>query len=183
MIKKISLLICCTFILNGCSSLSKKQAPAPVYKKIDSAQRSTSQKKKNVETIATTRVKVVQDPIILKQQKAFAKTQFQSSNVVVALLSEADMSYKQGNLDESGVTIERALRIQPRNPLLLYKLAVLRLQQGQADLAENLAKKSALLASGDAQLKKKNWLLIAEAREQLGNQEGVQAARKKAQQF
>ena len=80
-------------------------------------------------------------------------------------------------------TIERALRIEPRNPLLLYKLALIRLKQGQPELAENLAKKSELLAEGNAQLKKKNWLLIAEAREQQNNQKGANTARKKARQF
>ena len=173
--KNIALLICLTGLLAGCSGFASKQDPAPVYGKGDS----TSKNK----TGQTAQLKGVQDSVILKQQELAVKSQAKSSTVVVALLSEADVSYKQGNLDESVSTIERALRIEPRNPLLLYKLASLRLQQGQPDLAENLAKKSELLAEGNPALKKQNWLLIAEARELKGDQAGAKAARKKASRF
>ena len=180
--KKITLLICLIWLLAGCSGFASKQDPAPVYGKIDAAS-----KKKNTsadgKSDQTAQIKIVQDPVILKQQEIAVNSQAKSSHVVVALLSEADVSYKQGNLDESVATIERALRIEPRNALLLYKLASLRLQQGQLDLAENLAKKSELLAEGNANLKKQNWLLIAEAREQKGDQAGAVAARKKASRF
>lgn len=183
MIKKIALFVSVLIFLAGCSSFSSKQEPAPVYGKVDSA----SKKRRNLDDpgAAGTKVEIVQDPVILKQQDVTIKsqTQSQSSNVVVALLSDADMSYQQGNLDESVATIERALRIEPRNALSFYKLANIRLQQGLPELAENLAKKSALLAEGNTQLKKKNWLLIAEARELQNNQKGANAARKKAQQF
>ena len=187
MIKKFSLLVSVLFLLAGCTSFSSKQEPAPVYGKVDSANRVTSKKESRPVDpgSAETKLTVIQDPVILKQQEVTIKpqSQVQSSSVVVALLSDADMSYQQGNYDESVVIIERALRIEPRNPLLLYKLAVIRLEQGKPDLAENLAKKSALLAEGNAQLKKKNWLLISKAREQKNNQQGANAARKKAQQY
>lgn len=187
MIKKFTLLASVLLLLAGCSSISSKQEPAPVYGKADPANGTASKKKSglNEPGAAGTKVKVIQAPVILNQQEVTIKPQpqVQSSNVVVALLSDADISYQQGNFDESVATIERALRIEPRNPLLLYKLALIRLQQGQPELAENLAKKSELLAEGNAQLKKKNWLLIAEAREQQDNEQGAKAARKKAQQF
>ena len=187
MIKKFFLLVSVLLLLAGCAGFSSKQEPAPVYGKVDSGNRSASKKKSSSGDpgAASTKVKVIQEPVILQQQELAVKShsQAQSSNVVVALLSDADMSYKQGDLDKSVATIERALRIQPRNPLLLYKLALIRLQQKQPELAENLAKKSELLAEGNAQLKKKNWLLIAQAREQQNDQKGANAARKKAQQF
>jgi len=178
---KTALLVLAVGILAGCSGFASKQDPAPVYGKKDS-----SRKKSNATTkdpSQTTQIKVVQDPVILKQQELTVKSQSKSSTVVVALLSEADISYKQGKLDESVATIERALHIEPRNALLLYRLASLRLQQGQPDLAENLAKKSALLAEGNANLKKQNWLLIAAAREQMGDLAGAKQARNKASQF
>ena len=183
MIKKIVVFVCLLFFLAGCTGFSSKQEPAPVYGKVDSANRSV-RKKKSPDTTQT-KVKVVQDSVILKQQEVPIQSQpkAKSSNVVVALLSDADMSYQQGNLNDSVATLERALRIEPRNALLLYKLAQIRLQQDQPVLAENLAKKSALLAEGNAQLKKKNWLLIAQARELQNNQKSANAALKKAQQF
>lgn len=181
MIKKIALLGSLTGALADCSGFASKQDPAPVYGKTGNSRKTSAATEQDAER--TAQIKVVQDPVILKQQELAVKPLPKSSNVVIALLAEADTSYKQGNLDESVATIERALRIEPRNPLLLYKLAKLRLQQGLPDLAENLAKKSDLLAEGNANLKKKNWLLIAEAREQKGDRAGAATARKKASRF
>lgn len=183
--KKIGILLFSVSLLTGCSNFSRKQAPAPVYGRVDSAHRTLSKQHAKLPTkvVTTAPVKVVQEALILKQEEVLAKPQPESASVVVALLSDADISYQQGHLNESVATLERALHIEPRNALLLYKLATLRLQQGQPELAENLAKKSALLAEGNRGLKKQNWLLIAQAREQLGNQVGADAARKKAQQF
>ena len=185
MIKKLSLFISVLFLLAGCTGLSSKQEPAPVFDNSGTANQSAIKKKTPQKVAEKATVKVIQAPVILKQQEIAIEPKVQppSSNVVVALLSDADLSYQQGDYDDSVATLERALRIEPRNPLLLYKLARIRLQQGQPELAENLAKKSALFAEGDTQLKRKNWLLIAEAREQNNNHQGADAARKKAQQY
>jgi hypothetical protein len=102
---------------------------------------------------------------------------------VSALVSAAKQDTESGNLEAAGAAIERAIRIEPRNATLFYKLAVVRLNQSQPRLAEDLAKKSALLASNDTQLKKHSWLLIAKARELLSNPEGAKAAKKKADSF
>ncbi len=181
-IMKVSMLLCLSGLFSGCSNFASKQDPAPVYSKVNTTNNSAS-KETQAKKDPATQINVVKDPVILQQQELVVQPQKKSSNVVVALLSKADVSYQQGNLDASVATIERALRIEPRNALLLYKLASLRLQQGQPDLAENLAKKSELLAEGNAPLKKQNWLLIAKAREQMGNSSGAEAARKKASQF
>lgn len=102
---------------------------------------------------------------------------------VTALVLAARQNTASGNLEAAGSAIERAIRIEPRNATLYYKLAVVRLKQSQPRLAEDLAKKSALLASDNAELKKHSWLLIAKARELLGNPEGAKAAQKKANNF
>lgn len=102
---------------------------------------------------------------------------------VGALVLAANKSANQGNIDAATTTIERAIRIEPRNATLFYKLALLRLKQSKPRLAEDLAKKSALLASGDKQLKKHSWLLIAKAREMQNNLEGAKEARAKADKF
>lgn len=178
----MTMLLLSSWLLVSCSAIVGKQDPAPVYKDGGSASRSSS-KNGTAKAEQKTQITVVQDPVILQQRELSTPAKPKSSNVVVALLAEADDSYKQGNLNESVATIERALRIEPRNALLLYKLASLRLQQGQPGLAENLAKKSGLLAEGNAYLKKQNWLLIGEAREQMNDSSGAEAARKKASQY
>lgn len=105
------------------------------------------------------------------------------SPVVNALVSAANQNSKSGDLDSAAASIERAIRIEPRNATLFYKLALLRLKQSKPRLAEDLAKKSALLASTDNTLKKHCWLLIAHAREIQQDFAGAKEARAKADSF
>lgn len=102
---------------------------------------------------------------------------------VGALVSAADQSNSRGNLDAAVATIERAIRIDPRNPALYYKLAELRLKQSKPRLAEDLAKKSALLASSNPDIKRRSWLLIGNARVMQRDYAGAKAARAKAARF
>ena len=103
------------------------------------------------------------------------------SPAVIALVSGADESSKAGDLEAAIVKIERALRIKPRDAGLTYKLAELRLKQSKPRLAEDLAKKSELLAGNDTALKKRCWLLIAESRRLQQNYEGEKEALLKAE--
>ena len=86
-------------------------------------------------------------------------------------------------MESAAAAIERAIRIEPRNGELFYKLAVLRLKQSKPVLAEDLAKKSALLAGKDNALKKNSWLLIAHAKEMQGDKAGATEAESKAAGF
>ena len=105
------------------------------------------------------------------------------SPAVSALALAANQNSKSGNIESATTTIERAIRIEPRNATLYYKLALLRLKQSKPRLAEDLAKKAALLASNDVQLKKHSWLLVARAREMQGDLKGSKEARAKANKF
>jgi hypothetical protein len=105
------------------------------------------------------------------------------SPAVDSLVLAANQNSSKGDIESATSTIERAIRIEPRNPALLYKLAVLRLKQSKPGLAEDLARKSALLASNNPQLKKHSWLLIAKAREMRNNFQGAKEARAIANKF
>lgn len=105
------------------------------------------------------------------------------SPAVVALMAESDRNSQSGDLDSAVTVLERALRIDPRNPTLTYKLAVLRIKQEKPILAEDLAKKAALLADRDNEIKRKSWLLISSARNMRGNFEGAREAKAKADYF
>jgi predicted Zn-dependent protease len=105
------------------------------------------------------------------------------SPAVSTLALAANQDSKSGNIESATTTIERAIRIEPRNATLYYKLALLRLKQSKPRLAEDLAKKAALLASNDAQLKKHSWLLVARAREMQGDLKGGKEARAKAGKY
>jgi tetratricopeptide (TPR) repeat protein len=138
-------------------------------------------------------LKPIQRPVILAPKPEFSTPPpppFQPlesfpplSPAVNALASAANQNSQSGNIEAATATIERAIRIEPRNATLYYKLALLRLKQSKPRLAEDLAKKAALLASTDTQLKKHSWLLVARAREMQGDLKGGKAARAKAGQF
>jgi tetratricopeptide (TPR) repeat protein len=105
------------------------------------------------------------------------------SPAVSALVTAANQSTKSGDIESAAAAIERAIRIDPRNGELLYKLAVLRLKQSKPILAEDLAKKAALLAGKDNTLKKNSWLLIAHAKEMQSDTVGAAEASAKAAGF
>lgn len=105
------------------------------------------------------------------------------SPAIGALVVAANQSTQLGNVDGAAASIDRALKIEPRNPALYYKLALLRLKQSKPQEAEDLAKKSALLAGKDRQLKRHSWLLIAHARELRRDYKGARQARAKADSF
>jgi Tfp pilus assembly protein PilF len=71
---------------------------------------------------------------------------------VVALLDRAEQQANTGDLDAAAVTLERAIRIDPRNAILWHHLATVRLAEGEAVEAEQLAAKSNSLAAGNHSL-------------------------------
>lgn len=102
------------------------------------------------------------------------------SKAVEALLKSADQQARNNDLDGAVGTLERALRIEPRNAHLWHRLANLRLDQGKVMLASDLAVKSLALAGTDVALKQKNWLLIARAKRSAGDITGAKVAERKA---
>ena len=112
-----------------------------------------------------------------------AESSTTQSPAVAALVTAATQSSNAGNIEAASAAIERAIRIEPRNAELLYKLAVLRLKQSKPVLAEDLAKKAALLAGKNNTLKKNSWLLIAHAKEMQSDKAGAEDAKNKAAGF
>lgn len=101
---------------------------------------------------------------------------------VAALLTTAQQQQEAGNLNESAASIERAQRIAPSEPRVLYSLAVVRLKQGDAAASEQLARRAlSYTASDQVELRSNLWELIALAREQQGDQAGANQARQQKQ--
>ncbi len=88
-----------------------------------------------------------------------------TNNATLALLDNAIQQTEAGNLEVAAATIERALRIEPRNPQLWYRLALIRFDQGKHRLAANLAAKSNSFAANNTVLINKNRDLIERARQ------------------
>ena len=101
-----------------------------------------------------------------------------AENVAIAgLMGTARADAAAGRLANAAATLERALRIEPRNPRLWQELARVRLKQGQYAQAESVAARSNSWAGSDNALRAENWRLIAEAREARGDAEGARQAR------
>ena len=98
------------------------------------------------------------------------------NSAVLALISSARNDSAAGKPDSASATLERALRIEPRNPVLWHELARLRLQQGVPDQAASLAAKSNAWAGKNRGLQAANWRIISQARSQRGDFSGAQQA-------
>jgi len=100
-----------------------------------------------------------------------------TENLAVAgLLDGARTDAAAGRLANAAASLERALRIEPRNPRLWQELARVRLKQGDYAQAESTAARSNSWAASDNGLRAENWRLIAHAREARGDAEGARAA-------
>lgn len=105
------------------------------------------------------------------------------SPAVVALLDRAEQQHQGRDLEATAVSLERALRIEPRNPLLWQRMATVRLEQGQWEQAMQMAARSNSYAGRYGGLRARNWRIIAEARRAQGDVQGAADAELKASQL
>lgn len=103
-----------------------------------------------------------------------------NTGAVVAFVDSAHAALADGRPEDAAATLERALRIEPRNPTLWHELAAVRLSQGQYEQAGSLATKSNALAGANKSLRARNWRLLAEVRAQAGDRAGAEAAQANA---
>ncbi|KHK62022.1 MULTISPECIES: tetratricopeptide repeat protein [Pseudomonas] len=99
---------------------------------------------------------------------------------VLALLTTAQQQQAGGDLNGASSSLERAQRVAPREPQVLYRLAQVRMAQGDAPQAEQLARRGLTFSSGRPALQASLWELIAQAREKQGDSAGAALARQKA---
>jgi predicted Zn-dependent protease len=99
---------------------------------------------------------------------------------VLALLTTAQQQQASGDLNGASSSLERAQRVAPREPQVLYRLAQVRMAQGDAAQAEQFARRGLTFASGRPALQASLWELIAQAREKQGDSAGAALARQKA---
>jgi predicted Zn-dependent protease len=104
----------------------------------------------------------------------------QGSGPVVALLDNARSHVDNKDWDKAAASLERALRIEPRNATIWHDLAQIRLQQRDYQQAETLAQKSNSLAGSNRGVQARNWDLIAFSRRAQGNNSGADEAEAQA---
>ena len=95
-------------------------------------------------------------------------------------MSQAHTQAAAGNYAVAAGSIERALRIEPTNPLLWIELGKVRQAEGNYAQAENLGRKALSLATGDVRTQSSAWRLIAEALRARGKAPEAQEAQERA---
>jgi uncharacterized protein HemY len=98
------------------------------------------------------------------------------------LVSQAHKQAQDGDSGQAAASLERALRIEPNNPLLWIELGDLRLSEHNPGQADAMGRKALALATGDHAAESNAWRLIAESLRQRGrNEEAADADRKSEQ--
>lgn len=95
-----------------------------------------------------------------------------------SLVTQARALISHGDLDGASSTLDRALRIEPNNPLLWIERGRLRLAENDAHQAEGCGRKALALASGDRGTQAQAGRLLADAlRAQGRNPEAIEIER------
>ncbi|MXY56608.1 MAG: tetratricopeptide repeat protein [Gammaproteobacteria bacterium] len=97
--------------------------------------------------------------------------------ITEALVAEATALENAGSPEQAAATIEQAIRIEPRRGALWLQLAVIRLRDGQAPMAEQSARKALLFLQSGSPEERDAWLVIADAREAQGDFESAEGLR------
>lgn len=104
-------------------------------------------------------------------------------NPAVAQLSQdAQAAEAAGDLSQATVLLERALRIQPRDPELLQQMAEVQLQRQDWEQALSFAVRSYDIGPRVGEICARNWRTIGVARDHLGDARGASEAVGRAEQ-
>lgn len=104
----------------------------------------------------------------------------ESSSAVARLHNQAKRQISAKQYNAAAATLERVLRIAPRNAELWNSLAMVRLQQKRWAMARNMAAKSNSLATANRSLQAKNWRIIANTHQAVGNEAAARKAWQRA---
>jgi len=91
-----------------------------------------------------------------------------ASGATLALLQQSERAQASGSVEEAITYTERAIRISPRQPDLWIRRATLELASDRPSSAIQYANKALSLAGDRVDLQRDAWLVIANARDALG---------------
>ena len=80
-----------------------------------------------------------------------------------SLVTQAHAQIGRGELPGASTTLDRALRIEPQNPLLWIELARLRLSEGDPRQAEGCGRKALALGAADPVVRQQAGRILADA--------------------
>ena len=120
------------------------------------------------------------EAVPVPEQPSRPPKQFKLSPATNALVQQAHTQAHAGAFAPAAATIERALRIEPDNPLLWIELGQIRLSENNPGQANSMGHKALALATGDAQAQASAWRLVAESLRGLNRNDEAAEADKKA---
>lgn len=126
---------------------------------------------------------VTQPPALPLSQYPKSLRESGASPGALALAKQAQDSRSARKYDAAVGQLERALRIEPKNPFIWQALAEAHLQLQHADQAESAAQKSNSLARGNPYLTAGNWRVIASARTLKSDGAGARLAASRADEI
>jgi uncharacterized protein HemY len=100
-----------------------------------------------------------------------------------ALVSQAQTQRKRGDLPGAAVSLDRALRIEPNNPLLWIELGRLRMDQGNFPQAEGMGRKALAMSVGDDGTQAQAWQLIGDSLRARGHNSQAEDALARAREL
>lgn len=104
-----------------------------------------------------------------------------TDTATLALLQQSERAVESGSVEEALSYVERAVRIEPRRADLWTRLASLELSAGNPTTAIQYAQKALTLATERPDWQRDAWLVIASAKEALGDKAAAAAIRQRWQ--
>lgn len=148
---KANTVVILTLLLTGCSTHPIRQGnPSPSNTEPSKTSPSSDQ------TIAPPVTAAPAEPLPAPVVKSFSLMPASS-----ALVTQAHAQLATKNTMLAAATIERALRIEPNNPLLWIEYAQVRMSEQNFFQAESMGRKAVLLANGDAKTQSNAWRVVA----------------------
>jgi Tfp pilus assembly protein PilF len=106
--------------------------------------------------------------------------QFHLGSATSALVTYAHQQAGSGDPAGASASLERALRIEPDNPLVWIELGRARLAENNPAQADAMGRKALALATGDGAAQSAAWRLIADALRARGDNGGAADADRRA---
>jgi len=114
------------------------------------------------------------------EQQAPQQPAFTLGAAAGALVGDAHVQERSRNFGLAAETLERALSIEPRNPLVWIELGRENILAGNAAQAYGMGRKAVYLASGDPHAQSAAWELIAASLRAQGRNDEAYVAEEKA---
>jgi tetratricopeptide (TPR) repeat protein len=114
------------------------------------------------------------------EQPAPQQQQFALGAAASSLVGDAHMQEQSHNFGLAAETLERALSIEPRNPLVWIELGRENILAGNPSQAYGMGRKALYLASGDPRAQAGAWQLIAASLRAQGRNDEAYTAEEKA---